>query len=42
MIFESQYHSANISATKTQIFMKFETEAQKIVKDIQKEFTTDP
>ena len=33
MTFESQYRFANISATKTRIFMKFETYIHKILKN---------
>ena len=42
MIFESQYHFANISATKARIFMKFETEAHKIVMNYQNNFHENP
>ena len=41
MTFESQYRFANISATKTRIFMKFETYIYKIVKNYQKIFRKD-
>ena len=42
MTFESQYHFANISATKAWIFMKFETYNHKIVKDYLTFFYKDP
>ena len=42
MIFKSQYCFANISATKAQIFMKFETYICKIVKNHQMIFRKDP
>ena len=42
MTFESQYHFANISATKARIFMKFETQIHKIVKKYHKIFRKDP
>ena len=41
MTFESQYRFANISATKAQIFIKFETYIYKIVKIYQKIFCKD-
>ena len=42
MIFKSQYCFANISATKAQIFMKFETFICKIVQNHQLIFRKDP
>ena len=42
MTFERQYHLANISATKAQIFMKFETYIHKIVKNYLLIFRKDP
>ena len=42
MIFKSQYCFANISATKAQIFMKFETFIHEIVKNYQMIFRKDP
>ena len=42
MTFESQYRFANISATKTRIFMKFETYIHKILKNYLVIFRKDP
>ena len=42
MTFESQYRFANISATKTRIFMKFETYIHKILKNYLLIFHKDP
>ena len=42
MTFESQYRFANISATKTRIFMKFETYIHKILKNYLLIFRKDP
>ena len=42
MIFESQNHFANISATIARVFMKFETEAHKIVMNYQNNFHENP
>ena len=42
MTFECQYRFANISATKTRIFMKFETYIYKIVKNCLLIFCKDP
>ena len=42
MIFESQYHFANISATKARIFIKFETYIYKIVQNYPLIFRKDP
>ena len=42
MTFENQYRFANISATKTRIFMKFETYIHKILKNYLVIFRKDP
>ena len=42
MIFESQYHFANISATKARIFTKFKSYLHKIKGDHQIYFSKDP
>ena len=42
MIFKSQYCFANISATKAPIFMKFEINSNKMVKNHQQIFRKDP
>ena len=41
MITESQFYFANISATKSRIFMKFKTQAYKILIDHQKKIHKD-
>ena len=42
MAFKSQYHFANISATKASIFMKFDTYIHKTVKIYHMNFCKDP
>ena len=42
MTFESQYRFANISTTKARIFMKFETNIHKMIKNYQKISCKDP